>query len=63
MKRISITVTTRNDINYDTDHLSIEKQMVDGKTYIQLSFLCSGSRVTLMAEAIKQITFSIDSAT
>jgi len=63
MKRMSITVTTRNDIKYDANHLSIEKQIVDGKVYSQLSFLCSGQRTTLMADAVKEISFSVDNAT
>ena len=59
MERMSITVTTKHDTHYDANHLSIEKQMgADNKIHSQLSFLCSGSRTTIMAEDVKSITFS-----
>lgn len=63
MKRMSMQVTTKSGIAYDANHLSIEKCFIDGKVYSQLSFLCSGQRTTLMADTVKEISFSVDNAT
>jgi len=63
MKRASITITTKRGTNYDANHITIEK-LFDGKQMIsQISFLCSGTRTTLLPEEIKEIIFAKESAT
>lgn len=55
MERPHMTVLTTNNIRYDANHLSIE--LVDGLDGRQVSFLCSGRRVTLDAASVKEIAF------
>jgi hypothetical protein len=62
MKRASFTVHMKNGMNYDANHLSIEKTCIDGRTKSILSFLCSGLRSTVKPNDVKEITFSDDSA-
>lgn len=57
MERCSITITTRNGVRYDANHISIERQQVDGKSYSQVSFICSGMRTTLMADSVKSVDY------
>ena len=62
MERPHITVAACNIrgviVRYDANHISIERENVDGKMVSRLSFLCSGSRTTLDPEDVVSIEFN-----
>lgn len=68
MQRIRITISTkrgegiapRHLIAYDANHISIERRVNEkGESVSQLSFLSSGSRVTLDADEIESIELQV----
>ena len=58
MQRAQFTVETKEGTSYDANHLVIEKEIRDGKCVSILSFLCSGSRLYLKPDMVKEIRFS-----
>jgi hypothetical protein len=55
MERATLTVRTKDGINYDANHLSIERITENGTTKSVISFLCSGSRLTFDPADIEEI--------